>query len=137
MASFLAHIKVRPGTESDFEAVARHLHQRTHAHEHEDNVVRYEYWRGQETGTFYTLASFRDADAFIDHQVSQHHVELAPEIMGMVEEFRLEWIEPIDGLAPAPRTEPTNSVSSYDELRNSYHDRFPIHVGQWWTQLRA
>ena len=46
MATFLAHIKVHEGKEKRFEEIARDLFSATH--ENEDDVVRYEYWRGSE-----------------------------------------------------------------------------------------
>ena len=63
MATILAHITVRPGTEADFEALARTLYEGTHATE--SAVRHYEYWRGSEPRTYYTLLSFDDHRGFI------------------------------------------------------------------------
>ena len=58
MATFLAHITIVPGREAEFEAIARELHEASHANE--DRLVRYEYWRGAQESTYYCLASFPD-----------------------------------------------------------------------------
>ena len=58
MATLLAHITVRPGAEVEFETLARTLYEQTHAIE--TGVLRYEYWRGSDERTYYTLLSFVD-----------------------------------------------------------------------------
>ena len=56
MATLLAKIQVKPGREAEFEAIAADLYRDTHAHESE--CIRYEYWRGAESGHYYSLLSF-------------------------------------------------------------------------------
>ncbi len=68
MATFLAHIKVHEGREAEFEILARDLFASTHTSE--EQVVRYEYWRGAKPSTYYTHASFDDYLGFLEHQVS-------------------------------------------------------------------
>ena len=76
MATLLAHITVKPGSEERFEGIARDLYERTHANE--TGVLRYEYWRGGDPRTYYTLLSFDDHRAFIQHQTSDHHESASP-----------------------------------------------------------
>ena len=44
MATFLAHLKVKSGSEAAFEQTAAALQAATH--ENEKRMLRYEYWRG-------------------------------------------------------------------------------------------
>ena len=76
MATLLAHIRVRPGKEVQFERIAEELHRATH--EREANVRRYEYWRGAEPSTYYALESFDDLAGFVAHQTSEHHEAARP-----------------------------------------------------------
>lgn len=71
MATILAHLTIKPGCEARFEQIATDLFDGTHANE--TKVLRYEYWRGEAPRTYYTLLSFDDHRAFIEHQVSDHH----------------------------------------------------------------
>ena len=95
MATFLAHIKVHEGKEKRFEEIAKELFSATH--EKEDDVVRYEYWRGSESQTYYTSASFKDYLGFLKHQVSSHHEELAAELREITSEIKIEWVDPVQG----------------------------------------
>ena len=95
MATLLAHITVRPGAEADFEAVAKALYEGTHSTE--TGVRHYEYWRGAEPRTYYTLLSFDDHRAFIAHQTSDHHEAASPVLGRLIESLRLEWVDPVPG----------------------------------------
>ena len=75
MATLLAHIRVPPGKEVQFERIAEELYRATH--EREADVRRDEYWRGAEPSTYYALESFDDLAGFVAHQTSEHH-EAAP-----------------------------------------------------------
>ena len=134
MAPLLAHITVRPGCEERFEAIARTLHERTHADE--SGVLRYEYWRGSEPATYYTLLSFDDHRAFIAHQTSDHHEAASPRIGDVAERVRLEWVDPIAGASSLPPTEMQPVRDDADELTRSYSDRFAAEVAEWWLALR-
>ena len=61
MATILAHITVKPGMAARFEQIATELYRQTH--EHESDVRRYEYWRGADENTYYTLLSFDSFNA--------------------------------------------------------------------------
>lgn len=134
MATILAHITVRPGSESDFEAISRELYETSH--ESETGLLRYEYWRGSEPGSYYTLLSFVDFASFIAHQTSDHHEEASPKLGQVLTGIRLEWIDPVDGAAPLPRTEAQDLSAAADELTRRYAERFAARVAPWWQTVR-
>jgi quinol monooxygenase YgiN len=134
MVTFLAHIRVRPGREVDFEGCIRSLYRATH--EHEPGVRRYEYWRGAEERTYYTLASFEDFHAFIDHQTSEHHEAAGPKLKEVIEAIRLEWVDPVEGSSPLPWTDSQPSRPDASPLASSYHERFAADIQSWWLTLR-
>ena len=135
MATLLAHITVRPGAEAEFEAVARTLYDRTHSIE--TGVRHYEYWRGAEPRTYYTLLSFDDHRAFIAHQTSDHHEAASPVLRGLVESLRLEWVDPVPGASELPPTEMQDAVPGADELVVAYTDRFAATVAEWWQTIET
>jgi quinol monooxygenase YgiN len=134
MATLLAHITVRPGTEAEFEGLARTLYERTH--NSEPGVTYYEYWRGAAPRMYYTLLSFEDHRAFIAHQTSDHHEAASPGIGRLVESIRLEWVDPIDGASPLPLTETQPAPNGADALTFDYTDRFAAEVAEWWLAQR-
>jgi quinol monooxygenase YgiN len=134
MATILAHITIRPGGEERFEAIARDLYTRTHRDE--TGVRRYEYWRGAEPRTYYTLLSFDDHRTFITHQTSSHHEEASPALGEVIEGMRLEWVDPITGASDLPATDGQEAPAGADELTLAYTDRFAAAVADWWLELR-
>jgi quinol monooxygenase YgiN len=134
MATILAHIKVKPGEERRFEAVARELHRATHSLETE--VLRYEYWRGAEERTYYSLLSFTDNDGFLAHQTSDHHEAASPAIGELVESIRLEWVDPVGDASPLPATRPTPVPEDASELWRRYAKWFAVEEASWWLPLR-
>jgi quinol monooxygenase YgiN len=134
MATLLAHIKVRPGGEAEFEELARRLYERTHATE--SGVKRYEYWRGSDAQTYYTLLAFDDHRAFIAHQTSDHHEAASPELGSLISGLRLEWLDPVDGAGELPPTEMQPSPTGADDLTVAYTARFAAVIADWWTPLR-
>ena len=68
--------------EEQFEAIARSLY--ATSHETEKGLRRYEYWRGEEEGLYYTQLSFDDFLSFIAHQTSEHHETASPQIGAVV-----------------------------------------------------
>ena len=135
MATLLAHIIVKPGCEARFEAVARVLHEATHRNE--TAVSQYDYWRGAEPRSYYTLLSFDDHRGFILHQTSDHHELASPMIRDFVENIRLEWVDPVDGASNFPPTDMQTAPDGADELTVDYTDRFAAQVADWWLALRA
>jgi len=134
MATILAHITIRAGGEERFEAIARDLYARTHRDE--TGVRRYEYWRGADPRTYYTLLSFDDHRTFIAHQTSAHHEDASPALGEVIEGMRLEWIDPILGASDLPPTEVQEALEGADELTLAYTDRFAAAVADWWRELR-
>ncbi|MGA9278163.1 putative quinol monooxygenase [Ilumatobacter sp.] len=134
MATLLAHITVKPGSEDAFEEIARTLYERTHADEPE--VRRYEYWRGSDPRTYYTLLSFDDHHAFIEHQTSDHHETASPAIGASVESLRLEWVDPIADASPLTATDMQPAPDGANELVVTYTDRFAADVAEWWLAQR-
>lgn len=134
MSTILAHLRVKPGAEDRFEALARRLHAATHAHE--TGVLRYEYWRGAEPRTYYTLLSFDDHRTFIAHQTSEHHESASPELGEVLESIRLEWVDPMAGAGELPPTEHQDAPDGADPKVRAYTDRFAADVAAWWGAHR-
>ncbi len=134
MATLLAHITVRSGSEARFEEIARELNSRTHADE--PDVLRYEYWRGASERTYYSLLSFPDHRGFIVHQTSDHHEVASPLIGAVVESIRLEWVDPITDAGVLPPTDAQDAPEGADALTVTYTERFTADVADWWLALR-
>ncbi|MEM7094495.1 MAG: antibiotic biosynthesis monooxygenase [Actinomycetota bacterium] len=134
MATILAHITVRPGTEAEFEAIAADLYRESHAHE--DDIVRYEYWRGADPQTYYTLLSFPDHRSFIVHQTSDHHEDASPRLGNVIEGIRLEWVDPIAESSPLVGTDAQGAPDGADELTEKYTRLYAAQVAEWWLGLR-
>jgi quinol monooxygenase YgiN len=132
MATLLAHIRVKSRREDEFEALARELYR--HTHETEPGMLRYEYWRGAEKGLYYSLLSFESFDAFLAHQLSDHHEEASPRIAEMCETLSLEWVDPVPGAAEAPSTEMRPLPDDADEKAALYHQVFAAKVQPWWRR---
>lgn len=136
MATILAHITVHPGSETRFEDLARALYAATH--EREAGVRRYEYWRGAEPGSYYTLLSFTDYAAFLAHQTSPHHERAASELGPAIASMRIEWVDPIAGASALPPTaEPYGSSPFTDDRSRRYAAAFPPTIANWWLAQRA
>ena len=135
MATLLAHIRVRPGEELRFEAVARGLYRASH--DTDSGLRHYEYWRGAEPRTYYTLLSFDDFAGFLAHQTSDHHESAAPTLREVTEVIRLEWVDPVAGAAALPPTAMSPLRDDATPLERSHHERFAAQVQEWWQPLRA
>jgi len=134
VATILAHLKVKEGSERAFEEISRDLYQASHAGE--EGLLRYEYWRGSEPRTYYTLLSFVDFAAFIAHQTSDHHEAASPKLGGVLEGLRLEWVDPLVDASPLLPTEAQDLSAAEDALTRLYAQRFAAQVAPWWTPLR-
>ena len=135
MATLLAHITVRSGSEGRFEEIARELYERTHADE--PDVLRYEYWRGAEERTYYSLLAFPDHRAFIVHQTSDHHEQASPDIGAVVESIRLEWVDPIVGASDLPPTDAQPAADGVDDLTAKYSELYAAQAADWWLAFRS
>ena len=134
MATILAHLTIKEGCEERFEEIARDLYDGTHANE--TKVLRYEYWRGAEPRTYYTLLSFDDHRAFIEHQVSDHHETASPLLGEVCEAIRLEWVDPIQTSSDLPSTDAQDAPAGADELTSTYTKQYAAQVADWWLSLR-
>ncbi len=134
MATILAHITVKPGMAERFEAIARELYRATH--EHETDVRRYEYWRGADENTYYTLLSFDTFPDFIVHQTSDHHETASPQLGEVLAGIRLEWVDPIAGASPLTPTNAEPLPADASEFMQRYAERFAAQIAAWWSPLR-
>ena len=134
MATLLAHIQVRPGAEKRFEQIVRELHDATHARE--PGVRRYEYWRGTEPGTYYTLESFDDFAGFLTHETSPHHLAALPALDEVLQQVRLEWVDPVVGASPLTPSDLAPPPDATD-LQKAYAERYRAKVKDWWLPLRT
>ena len=134
MATLLAHIKVHPGMEAQFERVAATLHAATH--ETESHVRRYEYYRGAEPGQYYSLLAFDDFLGFLRHQTSPHHEGSSPALGELIAELRLEWLDPVGAASDLGPTEMQDLPEGADDLTRAYHQLFAADVQPWWQPLR-
>ncbi|MFM1752001.1 MAG: hypothetical protein RL119_963 [Actinomycetota bacterium] len=135
MATILAHLKVKEGHERAFEDISRALYQASHAGE--EGLLRYEYWRGSEPRTYYTLLSFVDFAAFIAHQTSDHHEAASPQLGSVLEGLRLEWVDPIEGASPLVATHAQDLSQAENALTRLYAERFAARIASWWEELRG
>ena len=134
MATFLAHIKVHEGKEKRFEIAGRELFLATH--DKEDEVVRYEYWRGEKPQTYYVLASFKDYLGFLKHQSSSHHEDLAAELREVTQEIKIEWVDPISNASDLVETNHQNPPDDLGDMAKSYSETMPAHAQPWWVENR-
>lgn len=134
MATILAHLKVKEGSERAFEEISHDLYAASHAGE--EGLLRYEYWRGSEPRTYYTLLSFTDFAAFIAHQTSDHHEAASPRLGGVLEGLRLEWVDPMTDASPLPPTNAQDLSAAENALTRLYAQRFAAQVAPWWATLR-
>ena len=132
MATILAHIRVKEGSEAAFEALAADLYRATH--ESETAVRRYEYWRGTEPRLYYSLLAFDDFHGFLAHQTSDHHEEASPRLGEMIEDIRLEWVDPLGEASDLPPTEPQDAPEGADELTRRYAKLFAARKAPWWPR---
>lgn len=137
MATIIAHITIRPGKEARFEAIARSLYRKTH--DSESRVLRYEYFRGAEPRTYYTLLAYPDEAAFLEHQSSEHHERAAPELGQIIESIRLEWVDPVRDAAPLGPTEAgaRSAGTAATEAGSDPLDQYHARVADWWHELRT
>jgi len=134
MATVIAHIRVVEGAEARFEEIARALYRTSH--DSEPALRRYEYWRGSEPRSYYTLIACDDFRGFMAHQTSDHHESASPALGEVIEELRLEWVDPVAGASDMPPTEMQPALPDADELTRRYSERFAAQVASWWLDLR-
>jgi quinol monooxygenase YgiN len=119
-----ARLTVDPDRIDEFEALARQLWEETHRRER--GCRRYEYVRMPERGHYLTVMTFDDRAAFLAHQASSHHMEIAagpmrPLVTGIELEFGVT-LDGASGTVDAPGTEPLDVDPA---LREHYAVRYP------------
>lgn len=134
MSTLLAHVTVKEGMEEHWESIARTVVPATH--ENEQNVVRYEYWRGSAPRTYYVLLSFESFDGFMEHQVADYHHNAG--FGDCFEDFKLEWVDPITGASPLkPSVTAGEERPDKDDVWNTYVRNHSETAPQWWSAMRG
>jgi quinol monooxygenase YgiN len=130
MATLLAHITIKPGTEAQWEDIMRSMVHETF--ETEDGVLRYEYWKGQEERRYYCLLSFKDKWAFYHHQMSDHHE--SHDFASVLEDIQLEYVDPVEGAGGGlpPTLDPPLPADASEEQKTA-QERFPLAIPSWWS----
>jgi quinol monooxygenase YgiN len=133
MATCLVHMRVKDGQAAAFEAIARSLYEASTGKE--PGLRRYEYWRGKTPNSYYCLESFDDHAGFLAHETAPHHEAAADPIMALIEEFELEWVDPVAGAAPLDTTHEQALSPDAGERTRLYADLFPLTLAAWWRAL--
>ena len=135
MSSLLAHIKIVEGQEQKFEELSKELYKQSHANE--DCIIRYEYYRGRERGSYYTLLVYPTyLDFLLKHQISEYHEAAGAQYDGVIEDINLEWLDPIDDAAPVGVTEMQKVPEDASDLAKEYGVSHAAEVKDWWIKLR-
>jgi quinol monooxygenase YgiN len=132
MATLLCHIEINPGKEEEFEAVMKEMYRRTHAEE--PNCVRYEYFRSARPNMYYSLLSFTDRFAFLQHQVSDYHEGY--DFAAMIKSLEMEWVDPVGDASPLIPTESGALPEDVDEVIKTAAETYVIEIQKWWLQYR-
>lgn len=80
--SIVATVRVRAGTEADFEAIAKKLVAATNA---EPGCLLYTLNKGEEPQTYVFMERYRDEDAVKAHRISDHFRSLGREMGAFME----------------------------------------------------
>ena len=134
MSTILAHITIKKGMEAQFEAVESELWQLTHTKE--ENVRRYEFFRGAKEGHYYGLLSFDDFNGFVKHQASPHH-EGASGLGEVIESIDLEWVDAVGTCSDLAPTDNQPLFEGANEVQTQYHSQFAPNVQDWWRAVRG
>lgn len=131
MLGVLATVTVRSGRDADFEALARQIWAATHALE--TGVHRYEYSRAEQQGVYFVSMLFDDYEAFLVHQASPHHTDLAGQMRDIYERIDLQFTQPLDGGFGVPDHGAPTGVTISAELQAKYRERYPEPHPDWWV----
>lgn len=129
MATILAHIDIKPGKEAEWEAIMADMVSQTFAHE--DAVLRYEYFKGQQPNRYYCLLSFEDKWAFYVHQASDYHE--GHDFESVIAGFELEYLDPVRGACELPPTLNPPLPNDASEITRRTEGLFPIAMADWWS----
>lgn len=131
----LAFVDVQPERVVEFEALAAQLWSASHTLE--PGLRRYEYARREAPGAYLVAMTFDDYEAFITHQASDHHVELAGAMREMFVRLEIEYAQPVTGAFGVPASD-TGERAELGELsvpparRPDYEARYPRPDVAWW-----
>ena len=134
MATILAHIQIKPGKEARFEELQGSLWRTTHATE--PRTTRYEFFRGEQEGSYYGLLSFEDFQAFLIHQSSDAHEEFGAQFGDVVAGIRIEWVDAVAGANKLTPNAPQDAPPGATELQQKYAKDYAIRMADWWKALR-
>jgi quinol monooxygenase YgiN len=134
MCTLLAKIQIHTGKETEFESVMAFMYEQTHSTE--DQVQRYEYWRGREPGFYYCLLSFPSNRAFWQHQASDHHEGHMQQFAACIADLDLEIVDPVASASPLPATDDQAPENSLPAAVLEQAKAFPIVLASWWLALR-
>lgn len=135
MSTLLAKIQIHPDKEAGFEELMRYMYRQTH--DTEGGVLRYEYWRGRETGMYYCLLSFTDNLAFWRHQASDHHEGQIQRFQECIADLDLEIVDPVRGASPLPVTQAGKVPAGESQAVREQSEQFPMEEVVWWRALRC
>jgi quinol monooxygenase YgiN len=110
------------------------MYERTHADE--EDVRRYEYWRGAEPRTYYCIESYADVVGFLKHQSSAHHHHFGPDFRELIEAITMEWVDPIGQASPLAPTNNQPLPDDATEQMKAIYPRFASIYAAWWGRLR-
>lgn len=130
MTTLLAHIRIKPGTEPQWEAIMADMAAETWSTE--TGVKRYEYWKGEEPNLYYCLLSFDDKWAFYRHQMSDHHE--SHDFGAVLDGIRLEYLDPVKGAGGGLSSTLDPALpDDADETMRTAQERFPLTIPMWWS----
>jgi quinol monooxygenase YgiN len=132
MATLMVRIKVRPGREQQFESMITDLVDHTLANETE--VIRYEYWKGQEPLSYYAFLSFTGKTGFFTHQDADYHRNQPYD--ACIESMQMEWLDPVEGASPLPRTRNPALPADTPVRLAEWENRSPIQTAAWWESRK-
>ncbi len=128
MTTLMVRLLVKPGMEARFESMITELVEQTLANETE--VIRYEYWKGQAPRSWYAFLSFTSKAAFFVHQDADYHRNQPYD--ECVESMQLEWLDPVTGASPLPRTQNPSLAANTPSNIAEWEQRSPIQLAAWW-----
>jgi quinol monooxygenase YgiN len=132
MLAVTAFVRVDPAAVPEFEVLAAALWQQSHAAE--PGLRRYEYVRRGDPGSYLVLMLFDDHDAFIIHQASDHHAQLAGRMRDLIVSIDVELGEPVVAAFGSPdQLGQSETAPVIDPVRRAeYAMRYPLPPATWW-----
>ena len=128
MTTLLAHIKIKPGREAQFEAIMKDMVAKTLGLE--PGVLRYEYYKAQAENTYYCLLAFKDKWAFYHHQNSDHHE--GHDFGAVLESITLEYLDPVEDANALPKTVDLPLTAEHDADMARAAKAYPLSIADWW-----